>query len=54
MTTINFISIWDQQNFEDDEEINHVEIKIENDKIQNIFEKYKKNTVKFSLKGLLF
>ena len=54
MTTINFISIWDQQNFEDDEEINHVEIKIENDKIQNMFEKYKKNTVKFSLKGLLF
>ena len=40
MTTINFISIWDQQNFEDDEEINHVEIKIENDKIQNMFEKY--------------
>ena len=40
MTTIDFISIRGQQNFEDDVEINPVEIKIENDKIQNMFEKY--------------
>ena len=54
ITTIDFISIRGQQNFEDDAVINPIEIKIENDKIQNMFEKYKKNTVKFSLKGLLF
>ena len=54
MTTIDFISIRNQQNFEDDAEINPVEIKIENEKIQNVFEKYKKNSVKFSLEGLLF
>ena len=40
MTTIDFTSIRGQQNFEDDVEINPVEIKIENDKIQNMFEKY--------------
>ena len=43
MTTIDFITIWGQENFEDNTEINPVEIKIENGKIQNMFEKYKKN-----------
>ena len=52
MTTIDFISIRGQQNIEDDAEINPVQLKIENDKIQNMFEKYKKNSVKFSLEGL--
>ena len=42
MTNIDFISIRGQQNFEDDAEINSIEIKIENDRIQNMFEKYKK------------
>ena len=41
-TTIDFISIRGQQNVEDNVEINPIEIKIENDKIQNMFEKYKK------------
>ena len=54
MTTIDFISMRGQQKFEDDAEINPVEIKIENDKIQNVLEKYKKNSFKFSLEGLLF
>ena len=54
MTTTDFISIQGQQNFEDDAEINSMEIKIENDKIQNMFEKYKKNPVKFTLEGLPF
>ena len=54
MTTIDFISIRGQQNFEDDAEINSIKIKIENDKIQNIFKKYKKTSAKFSLEGLLF
>ena len=42
MTTIDFISIRGQQNIEDDAEINPVQLKIENGKIQNMFEKYKK------------
>ena len=54
ITTIDFISIRGQQNFEDDAVINPIEIKIENDKIQNMFEKYKNNSVKFSLEELLF
>ena len=54
MTTIDFISIHGQQNFEDNAEINLIQIKIENDKIQNMFKKYKKKSVKFSLEGLLF
>ena len=33
LTTVDFISVRDQQNFEDDAVINPVEIKIENDKI---------------------
>ena len=40
MTTIDFISIHGQQNFEDNVEINPIKIKIENDKIQNMFKKY--------------
>ena len=54
MTTIDFISIRGQQNFEDNAEINLIEIKIENDKIQNMLEKCKKNSFKFSFEGLLF
>ena len=54
ITTIDFISIRGQQNFQDDAVINPIEIKIENDKIQNMFEKYKNNSVKFSFEGLLF
>ena len=54
MATIDFISIQGQQNFEDNAEINPIEVNIENDKIQNMFKKCKKNPVKFTLKGLLF
>ena len=41
--TIDFISMLGQQNFEDDTEVNPTEIEIGNDKIQNMFKKYKKN-----------
>ena len=54
MTSIDFISIRGQQNFEDYTEINPAEIKVENDKIQIMFKKYKKSPVKFTLEGLLF
>ena len=44
MSTIDFISIRGQQNFEDYAEIkNPIEINKGNYKIQNMFEKYKKN-----------
>ena len=54
MAIIDFISMRGQQNFENDAEIKPVEIKIENDKIQNMLEKYLKKSVKYSLEGLLF
>ena len=54
MVVINFISIKDQQSFEGEAKINQIEMTIENDKIQNLFEKYRNNSVKFKLEGLLF
>ena len=54
MTTINFISIPGQQNFEDDAEVNPVEIKIENNKIQNMLGKYKKTLSNLALNDCLF
>ena len=38
MTTIHIISIQGQQNLEEDAELNPIEIKIKNDKIQIMFE----------------
>lgn len=43
MEVIEFISMHGQQGFEEEAEINPIELKIESDKIQNILEK-KKNT----------
>ena len=54
MVTIDFVNIRGQQNFEQEAVINPIEIKIENDRIQNMFDKYKKNAVKNILGGLLF
>ena len=54
MTTIDFVSIRGQQNFDVEAKINPIEIKIGNDKIQKMFKKYKKYPVKFMLEGLLF
>ena len=54
MVVINFISTKDQQSFEGEAKINPIEMTIENDKIQNLFEKYRNNSVKFKLEGLLF
>ena len=48
------VSIRGQQNFEDEAKINPIEIKIENDMIQNMFKKYEKYSIKFTLEGLLF
>ena len=54
MRTIDFISIRGQKNFKDDAEMNPIEIKIENNKIQNMFEKYKKSFSNLALKGCFF
>ena len=54
MVVINFILIKGQQSFEDEAKINPIEMTIENDKILNLFEKYRNNSVKFELEGLLF
>ena len=42
MEVIDFIIIRGQQSFETEKTINPIEIKIENDQIQNIFDKHKK------------
>ena len=39
MTTVDFINVRGQQNFDGESVINLIEMKIENDKIQNMFEK---------------
>ena len=51
MVVIDFILIKGQQSFEDEAKI---EMTIENDEIQNLFEKYRSNSVKFKLEGWLF
>ena len=53
-TTVDFISTRGQQNFEDNAEINHIEIKIENGKIQNMFEKFTKTRSNSLSKGCFF
>ena len=54
MATIDFINIRGQQNFEEDAVINPIEIKVKNDRTQNMFDKYKKSAAKFILNELLF
>ena len=54
MVVINFILIKGQHSFEDEAKINPIEMTIENDKILNLFEKYRNKSVKFKLEGLLF
>ena len=46
--------IRDQQLLEEGKEINPIEIKIEDKKIQNIFEMYKNNKIRFKLNDILF
>ena len=51
MATIDFINIQGRQNFEDDAEINPINIKIVNDKIQKISKKTLSNSLS---KGYFF
>ena len=53
MNTVDFINIRGQQNLLENS-INPIEIKIENNTIKNMIDKYKKHLAKFTLEGLLF
>ena len=53
MNILDYLIIRGQQVFEEGREINPIEIKIEDNRVRNIFDKYKDNKVKFKLIGLL-
>ena len=54
MDVKDFVIIRGQQGFETDKAINPIETKIQNDRIQNMFDKYQKNTFWFVTEGFLF
>ena len=49
MNILDFLIIRGQQVFEEGRDINPIEIKIEHNKVRNLFEKYKDNKVRLSL-----
>ena len=53
MNILDFLIIRGQKVFEEGRDINRIEIKIENNRVRNLFEKYKDNKVRFKLIGLL-
>ena len=53
MNILDFLIIRGQQVFEEGRDINPIEIKIEDDRVRNLFEKYENNKVRFKLIGLL-
>ena len=53
MNILDFLIIRGQQVFEEGRDINPIEIKIEDNRVRNLFEKYKDNKVRFTLIGLL-
>ena len=53
MNILDFLIIKGQQVFEEGRDINLIEIKIEDNRVRNLFEKYKDNKVRFKLIGLL-
>ena len=53
MKILDFLMIRGQQVFEEGRDINPIEIKIEDNRVRNRFEKYKDNKVRFKLIGLL-
>ena len=54
MSVVDFISVHGQQKFEENAEINPIEIKIENEKIQLMFQKYNKYIIRSKLESLIF
>ena len=53
MSVLEFIIIREQQIFEEGKGINPIEIKIEDNRIRNVFDRYKNNKVRFKPTGLL-
>ena len=53
MNILDFLIIRGQQVFEEGRDINPTEIKTEDNRVRNLFEKYKDNKVRFKLIGLL-
>ena len=53
MNVLEFLIIRGQQVFEEGREINPIEIKIKDNRVRNLFEKYIDNKVRFKLIGLL-
>ena len=51
---IDFLNITGQQKFKEEKNLNPIEIRIENDMVQNILEKYEKSVTRFWLEGILF
>lgn len=54
MEVIDFLNRRGQQKFEEEKSLNPIEFRTENDRVQNILEKYKKNVARFRLEELLF
>ena len=54
MDVLDFALTKGQQSFEEEKYINPIEIKIENNNIENMFDKCRKNKVRFSVEDLLF
>ena len=54
MSVLDFIIIRRQQRFDEEKAINPIEIRVENNRIQNMFDKYARNKAQFPLEGILF
>ena len=52
MNILDFLAIRGQQVFEEGRDINPIEIKIEDNRVRNLFEKYKDKKIRFKLTGL--
>ena len=54
MSVLDFVIICGQQGFYEQQAINPIDIRVENNRIQNVFDKYARNKVQFALEGILF
>ena len=54
MSVLDFVNIRGQQGFDEEKAINPIDISIENNRIQNMFNKYARNKVRFALERILF
>ena len=54
MSVLDFVIIRGQQGFDEEKVINPIEIRVENNRIQNMFDKYARKKVRFALEGILF